>query len=159
MVKPTSKVRRDIVVVLSNIRSLYNVGAFFRTADAAGITKIVCCGITGTPDNKRLWKVSLGAEKTVPWEQYESSLEAIAALKKEGYQIVAAELTDDSTLYTEASYTDKIAVVFGAEVEGLQEDELKVCDEIVHLPMRGHKESLNVSVVGGVLLYYLTTDL
>ncbi|MDP3970640.1 MAG: RNA methyltransferase [bacterium] len=146
---------RDVVVVLSDLRSLYNVGSFFRTADGAGVSKIYCCGITGTPKNQKLWKVSLGAEQTVAWEYVESTEEAIEVLRKIGYQIIAAELSEGSIKYNEADYSDKVAVVFGAEVDGLSQDILQLCDQVVHLPMRGKKESLNVAVVGGVLIYYL----
>lgn len=146
---------KDVVVVLPNIRSLYNVGSFFRTSDAVGVTKIICCGTTGTPKNKRLWKVSLGAEQTVPWEYQVDPVAAVNQLRADGYQIVVVELTNHSTLYTTAQYTDKIALVFGAETSGVEDSLLQQADVVVHLPMLGQKNSLNVSVTGGVLLYYL----
>ncbi len=146
---------REVVVVLSNIRSLYNVGAFFRTADGAGVKKIVCCGITGTPKNRRLWKVSLGAEQTVDWEYIEDTADAIQQLRKAGYQIVGVELAPNSVPYTDIEYSNKVVLVFGAEVEGISNDVLVMCDVVAHLPMRGQKESLNVSIVGGVMIYSL----
>jgi tRNA G18 (ribose-2'-O)-methylase SpoU len=146
---------RDVVVVLSNIRSLYNVGAFFRTADGAGVQKIICCGITGTPKNRRLWKVSLGAEQSVDWEYIEETVIAIEQLRTQQYQIVGVELTPTSQLYTDIIYDQKVALVFGAEVEGISSDILALCDVIAQLPMRGQKESLNVSIVGGVMMYSL----
>lgn len=149
---------RSVVVVLDNIRSLYNVGSFFRTADGAGVAKIICCGITGTPANPRLGKVALGAEKIIPWEHRETTETAIIDLKSQGYQIVGVERTDNSIIYNQASYEDNVAVVFGSETDGLSQSVLQLCDVTVSLPMRGQKESLNVSVTGGVMLYYLLTS-
>lgn len=149
---------RSVVVVLDNIRSLYNVGSFFRTADGAGVTKIICCGITGTPTNPRLGKVALGAEKIVPWSQSSTTEQAITELKIEGYQIVGVERADDSVAFNDAKYTDNVAVIFGSETDGLNQAVLQLCDFVVSLPMRGQKESLNVSVAGGVMLYYLLTS-
>lgn len=146
---------REVVVVLSNIRSLYNVGAFFRTADGAGVQKIICCGITGTPKNRRLWKVSLGAEQSVNWEYVEETADALELLRKDEYQIVGVELAPNSVPYTDIEYNNKVALVFGAEVEGISNDILAMCDVVAHLPMRGQKESLNVSIVGGVMIYSL----
>lgn len=147
---------RKVVVVLADLRSLYNVGSFFRTSDGAGVQEIICCGITGTPKNRRLWKVSLGAEQTVPWRYVDTTAQALVDLKQAGYQIVAAELTDTSVEYTKANYEDNVALVFGSEpTKGLTEDILQLCDSTVHVPMRGQKNSLNVAVVGGILIYYL----
>ncbi len=147
---------RDVVVVLADLRSLYNVGAFFRTADGAGVKKIVCCGITGTPKNRRLWKVSLGAEKTVSWEHVTTTQVALVELKREGYQIVGAEITPTSVEYTKVKYAEKVALVFGSEpTKGLTDDVLQLCDTTVHVPMRGQKNSLNVAVVGGILMYHV----
>lgn len=147
---------RQVVVVLSDLRSLYNVGSFFRTSDGAGVQEIICCGITGTPKNKRLWKVSLGAEQTVAWRYVEFTSTVLTELQQAGYQIVAAELTDTSVEYTKAKYTEKVVLVFGSEpTKGLTEDILKLCDVTVHVPMRGKKNSLNVAVVGGILIYHL----
>ncbi len=146
---------RQVTLVLSDLRSLYNVGSFFRTADAAGIERIICCGTTGTPDNHRLWKVSLGSEKTVDWLYFEDTISTIDSLKNQGYEIIGAELTDTSKQYNETNYSDKVALVLGSETEGLSHEILKKCTQVVHLPMRGEKESLTVAVAGGVLIYYL----
>lgn len=148
---------KDIVVVLPNIRSLYNVGSFFRTSDAVGVKKIICCGTTGTPKNKRLWKVSLGAEQTVPWEYQVDPVHAITQLRVEGYQIVVVELTQQSVLYTQVQYSEKVALVFGAETSGVEDSLIEAADVVAHLPMLGKKNSLNVSVTGGVMLYHLLT--
>lgn len=149
---------RQVVVVLPDIRSLYNVGSFFRTGDAVGVAKIILCGTTGTPQNPKLKKVSLGAEETVPWEYIAEPLNALKMLKTSGYQIVVVEKTADSQDYTNVAYSAKVALVFGAEVSGVSKTLLSAADLVVHLPMVGTKRSLNVSVVGGVMLYYLFGD-
>ena len=146
---------RDIVVVLPSIRSTHNTGSFFRTGDAVGVTKIVMCGITATPPHPHLLKVSLGAEESVPWEYIEDPLVAIQQLRKNGYTIIGVEQTDTSTDYRTAEYPDKVAVLFGHEVDGLALELQQECDLLVELPMNGMKESLNVSVAGGVILYHL----
>ncbi|MBI4406883.1 MAG: TrmH family RNA methyltransferase [Candidatus Kerfeldbacteria bacterium] len=146
---------RDVVVVLPDIRSLYNVGSFFRTGDAVGVSKIILCGTTGTPRNPKLAKVSLGAEQTVPWEYSAEPLTALQTLQVAGYQIVVVEKTVTSQPYQTVHYSNKVALVFGAEVSGVSGELLSAADVVVHLPMLGTKRSLNVSVVGGVMLYYL----
>lgn len=146
---------RDIVVVLPDIRSLYNVGSFFRTGDAVGVQKIYLCGTTGTPNNKRLHKVSLGAEQTVPWEFQADPLTCVRALRQQQYQIVAVEKTKTSVDFRAVTYGSKVALVFGAETSGVANVLLDLVDVTVHLPMVGTKQSLNVSVVGGVVLYHL----
>lgn len=147
--------KRQICLVLPDIRSLYNVGSFFRTADATGVEKIYCCGTTGTPKNHKLHKVALGAEQTVPWEYSVDALEVVAALRTGGYQIVVVEKTSTSQLYTTIEYAHKVALVFGAETSGATDDLLAAADVVAHLPMFGHKNSLNVAVAGGVMLYHL----
>lgn len=147
-----------IRLVLPNIRSLYNVGSFFRTADATGVEKIYCCGTTGTPQNKRLWKVSLGAEQTVPWEYAPEPGPVLEQLRRQSYQIIAVEKNQDSVVYTEPTYSNKIALIFGAETSGVEQELLQAAELVVHLPMHGQKHSLNVAVAGGVILYYLTTE-
>ncbi len=149
---------RQVVVVLPDIRSLYNVGSFFRTGDAVGVSKIILCGTTGTPQNPKLKKVSLGAELTVPWEWIAEPLNALKTLKAEGYEIVVVEKTTDSQDFTAVTYGEKVVLVFGAEVSGVRSELLSAADAVVHLPMVGSKRSLNVSVVGGVMLYHLFGD-
>lgn len=147
--------KRQICLVLPDIRSLYNVGSFFRTADATGVTKVYCCGTTGTPKNPKLHKVALGAEHTVPWDYAVDPLVVIAQLRQAGYQIVVVEKTGASILYTNADYADKVALVFGAETSGVPNELLAAADVVAHLPMYGRKNSLNVAVAGGVFLYHL----
>ncbi|EKD76176.1 MAG: tRNA/rRNA methyltransferase (SpoU) [uncultured bacterium] len=147
--------KHRITVVLPSIRSLFNVGSFFRTADATAVEKIYCCGTTGTPKNKKLLKVSLGSELTVPWEYAADPMTCVLQLQKAGYQIVVVEKTKQSTLYTQIKYSNKVALIFGSETCGVSELLLQQANVVAHLPMFGKKNSLNVAVVGGVLLYYL----
>lgn len=155
----------EIIAILHNIRSLHNVGSIFRTADAAGVKKIYLCGITPAPVNifgkprQQLTKVSLGAEKYVDWEKVQSTAPLIARLKKEKYKIFAIEQNKKSIPYYKINLStydvDRLALVVGNEVKGLPLSVLKRADKILEIPMRGRKESLNVSVAFGVVVFYL----
>lgn len=149
------KKKKDIVIILPDIRSAHNTGSFFRTGDAAGITKIYISGYTAPPPHPHVLKVSLGSEESVPWEHIEDTHAVIKKCREEGYQIVAVEQTPDSVDYRKADYGDKVALVFGNEVRGVEEEFLKECDIAIQLPMAGIKESLNVSVCGGIVIYAL----
>ncbi|NCN53059.1 RNA methyltransferase [Candidatus Wolfebacteria bacterium] len=152
-----------MVVVLDNIRSLNNVGSIFRTADAAGVEKIYLCGITPEPVDRfnnprpQLTKVSLGAEKNVVWEKVGRSLGLVRRLKKDGYKILALEQDNKSIKYFKfkKKKSEKIALILGNEVKGISASLLKEADKILEIPMRGKKESLNVSVAFGVVILYL----
>jgi tRNA G18 (ribose-2'-O)-methylase SpoU len=155
------------VVILNNIRSNENVGSIFRTCDATGVSKIILCGYTPTPidrfgrENKGLTKASLGAEKFVKWEKFESLAIVVDRLKNKkifsDFLIVGVEQSKDSIDYKKIKdiKTQNIALVFGNEVEGLSKADLKLCDMVAELPMLGDKESLNVAVCAGVVLYEL----
>lgn len=145
---------RQVRLVLPDIRSTYNVGSFFRTAEASGLEKIILTGITATPPHPHLLKVSLGAEQTVPWEYHSHTVEAIQQLKNQGFQIVAVELTSQSQDFRQVTYAQKTALIFGNENVGLPSEVLELADAVVSIPMRGHKESLNVAVAGGILIYH-----
>ncbi len=157
----------DLVAVLYNIRSLHNVGSIFRTADGAGVRKIYLCGITPVPvdsfgrQRPQLTKVSLGAEKSVEWEKVSSATRLIKKLKKDGYKIFAVEQSKKSVLFYKTSWSrapsSKLCLVVGNEVKGLSAPILKLADEILEIPMRGRKESLNVSVAFGIVVYQLST--
>jgi len=152
-----------MIAILHNIRSLHNVGSIFRTADAAGIEKIYLCGITPAPIDRfgkpisQLKKVSLGAEEYVEWEKISKIEKVIQKLKKEKYKIFAVEQSENSTLYYKLqanSYKLKnIALILGNEVKGLPPEILKKADKILEIPMRGKKESLNVAVAFGIIVY------
>lgn len=148
--------KTPIVVVLDNIRSLHNVGAVFRTADAFSIQQIVLCGITATPPHKELRKTALGATESVSWEYANTTTEAIEHLKREGYVIVAAEQTEQST-FLQSYLPDlhkKYALVFGHEVNGVDQAVLDRCDAVVEIKQSGTKHSLNVSVSAGIVLWH-----
>lgn len=144
-------------VVCDNIRSTFNVGAIFRIADAAGITKIYLCGYTPCPPRYEIEKVALGAEKTVPWERVPQTWRLLERLKAQGIQIVALENNLDlpTTDYCEFVPRFPIALILGNEVTGLSQALLKRADAIISLPMHGTKESLNVAVAFGIATYRL----
>ena len=144
-----------IVVVLNDIRSLANVGSFFRTADAFNIEKIYLCGITAAPPHREIQKTALGATQTVAWEHKESIIEVVAALKKDGFSICSIEQTETTTLLQQAVYLneEKFALVFGNEVNGVDQDVVDSSDHIIEVPQFGTKHSLNVSVCAGIVLW------
>jgi 23S rRNA (guanosine2251-2'-O)-methyltransferase len=154
--------QREIALALHNIRSVYNVGAIFRTADAAGVSKIYLCGYTPAPIDrfgrarKDVAKAALGAEKTVAWESVRDVNDLISKLKKEKYEILALEQDENSIEYTKAKLGAKNLLILGEEVSGIEKEILKKCDQILEIPMKGEKESLNVSVAAGVALYGLS---
>ncbi|MEZ0209124.1 MAG: TrmH family RNA methyltransferase [Candidatus Paceibacterota bacterium] len=149
------------IAVLDNVRSVYNVGSIFRTANAAGIDKIYLCGITPTPlDHKGrrrsdFAKVALGAEDTVAWEYVESTLVCVQKLKTEGVFVVGVEQHESSVDYKNVSVEGKenIAFLIGAEVEGVRKEVLEICDVVAEIPMLGTKESLNVTIAFGIVVY------
>ncbi len=149
----------ELTLILPNIRSCHNVGAMFRTADACGFNKIYLVGYTPVPPRPEIDKVALGAEKTVPWEHKKSLARLLTSLKKEGYTIVALEKTKESvelSKLTKKLLGTKIALIVGNEVEGIDVKNIKKSDIVTHIPMRGMKESLNVSVAAGIAMYAVT---
>ena len=153
-----------MIVILHNIRSLYNVGSVFRTADAVGVKKIYLCGITPKPidefdrPREQLRKVSLGAEKYIEWEYYKLTTRLIDKLKKENYKIFAIEQSKKSIPYYKIKSYEakprKIALMLGNEVKGLSPSILKKADKILEIPMKGKKESLNVAVAFGIVAFH-----
>jgi tRNA G18 (ribose-2'-O)-methylase SpoU len=144
-----------VAVLLDNIRSLYNVGAFFRTADAAAIEKLYLCGITGKPPRKEISKTALGAEETVAWEHAPDALDLIRTLRARDYEIAAIETSMHAVdLYDWVPHFP-VCVAFGNELEGLQPEISALCDTYVRIPMLGAKHSLNVATAGGVVMYEL----
>ncbi len=144
------------VVVLENIRSLHNIGAIFRTADSSGFEKVYLCGYSGCPPDRRIEKVSLGAESFIPWEYNKNTASCLQTLKDEGYTLLALEQT--STAQNLLEYThqiDKLALIVGNEVEGVSPEVLKLCNYHLEIPQRGRKGSLNVSVATGIAMYQL----
>jgi tRNA G18 (ribose-2'-O)-methylase SpoU len=147
------------VVVLDNVRSALNVGAIFRTCDGAGASKLYLCGITPYPPHNKIPKTALGAIDYVEWERAGSTAEVIAKLKDEGYKCVGVEQTENSKLFNEVEYSEKIALVFGHEITGVSTEVLNMCDEKVIVPMYGRKESLNVATTVGIVCYEVATQL
>lgn len=144
-----------IVVVLDNVRSAQNVGSFFRTADAFGIEQIALAGITSTPPNREIHKTALGAELSVAWSYYPTTLECVQKLREEGYKIIAIEQIEGATMLDEfrAASDTKYALVFGNEVEGVDQAIADIVDGAIEIPQVGTKHSLNVSVSAGVLMW------
>jgi 23S rRNA (guanosine2251-2'-O)-methyltransferase len=144
-----------VSVVLHQVRSLYNVGAFFRTADGAGVREVVLSGITARPPRKEIAKTALGAEDAVPWTAVDDLPAWLDAFASSGGQIAAIETTSDAVDLYEWQPRWPLAVLFGHEVEGLPDELLARCDVRVRVPMLGAKSSLNVATAGGVVLYEL----
>lgn len=145
--------RLPVYVLLDNIRSLYNVGSIFRTADAARVKKLILTGITGKPPRKEIDKTALGASETVPWEYNISAEDALKHLKKQGIPIIILEHTDSNVEYRKMDYPFPCCLALGNEVYGIQEEILSLADACIEIPMFGTKHSLNVSVAFGVVIY------
>ncbi len=147
--------RYPISALLPDIRSLYNVGAIFRTADACLFDALYLAGYTGCPPRKEIHKTALGAEETVPWKHYKSALRCARMLKKQGISLVAVETSESAIPYTDFKPTFPVCCMFGNEVDGLHPKLLELADHVVSLPMRGLKNSLNVSVAFGIVAYHV----
>jgi 23S rRNA (guanosine2251-2'-O)-methyltransferase len=149
-----------VIVVLENIRSAYNVGSVFRTADAFLIQAIYIIGYSAKPPHKEIKKTALGAEETVSWKYFKTTAEAIEELKKEKYKIYAVEQAVNSLKLHAASFEpgEKMAVVFGNEVTGVEQSTIHVCDGCIEIPQLGMKHSLNIATAAGVVLWELVRD-
>ena len=147
--------KNPLVVVLDHVRSLYNVGSVFRTADAMRLAGICLCGITATPPNVEIHKTALGAEETVEWKYFEKTEDAIDWLRKEGYTIMAVEQCEGSTMLNNfiPDTNKKYAVVMGNEVKGVQQSVVDICDGCLEIPQFGTKHSMNVSVTAGMIIW------
>jgi len=145
--------RIPISILIENVRSVHNVGSIFRTADGFGAEKIYLTGYTARPPREDLHKTALGAEDAVPWEYYENPINAAEAIKKQGIALILIEQTRDSKSIYELKFKFPICFVVGNEVRGVSEELSKLADIHVELPMRGIKQSLNVSVAVGVVGY------
>lgn len=146
--------RHPVVIVLDNIRSLYNVGSIFRTADAALVSEIILCGYTPAPPRVEIEKTALGAVDTVPWQYQQSALNAVLELRRKGAKVFAVEITDSSRDYDSLTEADfPLALVLGNELVGIDSDVLAACDGALEIPMYGVKHSLNVSVAAGIAIF------
>jgi len=150
-----------LVVVLDNLRSCNNVGSVFRTSDALLVSMICLCGITATPPDKEIHKTALGAENTVDWKYFETTEEAVKLLKEDGYRIIAVEQVVGSISLNEYNPEsgDKLALVFGNEVKGVQQEVVDLCDQTIEIPQFGTKHSFNISVSVGIVLWDLFNKL
>lgn len=144
-----------VAVVLDNIRSLYNVGAFFRTADGAGVERLLLTGITGHPPKNAISKTALGADETVPWEHQWDPVPLVDELRTNRYEIAAIETSLHSVDLFDWRPAFPVCLVFGNEVDGIRPELLERCDTHVRIPMLGLKHSLNVATAGGIVLYEL----
>ena len=147
--------KTQVVVVLDNIRSCNNIGSVFRTSDALLIKKIYLCGITASPPNKEIHKTALDAEKSVSWKYMEQTEEAVKELKEAGYKVYAIEQVENSILLPDfkPDKGEKLALVFGNEVKGVQQKVVRMCDASIEIPQYGTKHSFNISVSAGIVLW------
>ncbi len=151
-----NKERHPIVAIVDNVRSIHNVGSFFRTSDGAWIEKIILTGISGTPDNRALHKTALGAQDTISWEYVPDTKTAVLQLKASGYKVLALELTDSPTLFNELTLQDfPLALVVGNELTGVSDEVMDLLDGALEIPQYGTKQSLNVSVAYGIAVFDL----
>ncbi len=146
-------------LVLPDIRSCHNVGALFRTADACGVDFLYLTGYTATPPKPQIDKVALGAEKWMPWKHYKNTLRLVTSLKAKGVKIVALEKNEHSVDLGTVKFSGPMALVVGNEVDGVDPRILALADIVVHIPMYGKKESLNVSVAAGIAMYEISKHL
>ena len=145
--------RNPVHVVLDNIRSAYNVGSAFRTADAGAVEHVHLCGMSAHPPHKKIEKTALGAFEYVPWTYYERTTDALRALGERDIPCVAVEVADGAVPHMEYVWPRPVAVLFGNEVTGVNSKILSRCDAVVCIPMRGYKNSINVATAFGVVLY------
>ena len=144
-----------IVVLLDNVRSMHNVGSVFRTADGFSISKLILCGITAQPPHREIEKTALGATQSVDWEHFPDTLEAVKALRNQGYVIIAIEQASGSIMLNEYTplQTTKYALIFGNEVNGVSDEVMAVIDECVEIPQFGTKHSFNIVISAGIVLW------
>ncbi len=150
-----SSEKHPVVIVLDNIRSAYNIGSVFRTADALAIEGVYLCGITAIPPHREIYKTALGASESVEWNYFENTLHAISKLKMKGYQILSLEQVENSVMLDEfeSSVNSKYALVVGNEVDGVMQEVIDSSDVCIEIPQYGTKHSFNVSVSAGIALW------
>jgi len=151
--------RNPIVLVLDNVLDTYNIGSFFRLADAIGAQKIYLCGPVVTPPNIKIHRSSIGTWKWIPWQHFDSTTDCIYQLKKSGYQIIACEQTKNSIEYTQAKFKFPIAIIAGSESHGISSDVLNLVDQIIEIPMHGINISLNVLIATAIISFQSLTKI
>lgn len=148
-----------LTVVLDNVRSLNNIGSVFRTSDAFRVEHIALCGITATPPHREIHKTALGAEDSVEWSYHEDTVECVRGLKERGYRVYAVELAHDSVMLDDlkaVAPNKPTAIVFGNEIDGVQEDVMELCDVFLEIPQYGSKHSLNVSCAAAIAIWEIS---
>lgn len=155
-----SKEKIKIVIVLDNIRSMHNVGSVFRTSDAFAIEKLYLCGITACPPHRDIEKSALGATASVQWEYFPDTLDAIKALKEDGYTVLAIEQAEHSVSLENYSFdaNHSYAIIFGNEVDGVQQEVINASENCIEIPQFGTKHSFNVSVTTGIVMWQVFTS-
>ncbi len=150
-----SQEKLPVVVVLDNVRSMHNVGSVFRTADGFSIEKVVLCGITAQPPHREIEKTALGATQSVDWVHFEDTLIAIESLRENGYQIIAIEQAENSTMLNtfKPEASAKYALIFGNEVNGVSDEAMQKIDECIEIPQFGTKHSFNIVISAGIVLW------
>ena len=144
----------SLVLVLDNVRSMNNIGSVFRTADAFLLEGIYLCGVTAQPPHREIQKTALGATETVNWKHFETTIDAVNSLKAKGYKVYAVEQADQSIMLDKFTPAEgKIALVFGNEVNGVDQAVIDICDACVEIPQFGTKHSLNISVSVGIVVW------
>lgn len=145
-----------VAIVLDNVRSMYNVGSVFRTADAFRLKQICLCGITSTPPHPEIHKTALGAEDTVEWTYFKDTADAVIELRNQGYLIIAIEQVKNSITLEDFNIdmNNRYALVLGNEVKGVQQQVVDLCDDCIEIPQYGTKHSLNVSVTAGIVMHH-----
>ena len=154
--------KMPLVVVLDNVRSLYNIGSVFRTSDAFRVAGVVLCGITATPPHAEIHKTALGAEDSVSWRYFEDTMEAVAWLRAEGYTLLAVEQCEGSTMLNQLEVKEvrevrevkKYAIILGNEVKGVHQEVVDASDGCIEIPQFGTKHSLNVSTTAGIVIWH-----
>jgi len=149
--------KMPVIIVLDNVRSLNNIGSIFRSADAFRVEAIFLCGITACPPHREMSKTALGATESVKWKYFKETIQAVDELKKNGYRIVAIEQADNSIMLDKwnPDHQDKIAVIFGHEVDGVQDIVVGRADCCVEIPQFGTKHSINIAVSAGMVIWHL----
>lgn len=149
--------KTPVIIVLDNVRSLNNVGSVFRTADAFLVEAVYLCGITGQPPNKEIQKTALGATESVAWKYFKNTLDAVAELNENKYIVYAIEQTESAIMLNNfmPSKKQKIAIIFGNEVKGVEQDVIDASEDVIEIPQIGTKHSLNISVSVGIVMWDL----
>ncbi|HXF83798.1 MAG TPA: RNA methyltransferase [Anaerolineales bacterium] len=155
--RPSSTKREELAVLLDNIRSAWNTGSIFRTADGFGMTHIFLCGITPTPENEAVTRTSLGAEDSIPWSYHKDAVKLVKGLKKEGWKIYALEEKEGAKEILHASRESggKAVLILGNEITGIDPGLLDLCDEVYRIPMYGEKKSFNVAIAFGIAAFVM----